>query len=312
MLEILKKLDQSEKPESPDRTAKAQVDAWKRDQFKNSRRGDFNQDLADPEFDRLFGAWFSRLDETRLRESNVTGPMHLVSLNRPIHVLARRAVTFDKAALVDGAEISNYSLVSHYHDALLLLCERTYTAIQASKITPRDDLLGDRITFPQAPEFKKWRRLYRFVMLRDKAAAMEVLRAPIADSADEVFPRVLVDPTEFSTWAEAEGIAVRGEMERLLGSEDIPSAVSCNSASGVNQQSSPNGVLVEEVWKVKAKQYANEIYRRDKAAKCEPSKSDIAAAVAQRFLKEGVESKRGRLDPQNILRNALADWQKPT
>jgi hypothetical protein len=63
-----------------------------------------------------------------------------------------------------------------------------YTAIQAGRITPRGDLLGARITFPQAPEFTSWRRLYRAVQRGDKTVITEMLNAPaMPQAADDVW-----------------------------------------------------------------------------------------------------------------------------
>jgi hypothetical protein len=294
VLEIFKIIEQSKKSNSVDRAD-----------------GGLNDKIVGTDLEHFFRTWWSYLDEQRSRERNVTGPLHLVSLDRPIHALARRAVIFNNPTLVDQTEVSSYSIVSHYHDALLLLCERVYTAIQAGKITPRDDLLGARITFTQAPEFKSWRRLCRAVQRGDKAVVTEMLNAPIAVLTDSIFTAVLVDAVEFSTWAEAEGIATAGEIERLLGSEGSWHAGSQQNPTDINEQSSAIPKTEDEVWKAKAKQYADEIYRRDKASGCEPSKSDIAADVAKRFEKEGINGKRGRLDAQTILRHALSGWQKP-
>ena len=311
MLEIFKKIGQSKNSTSVDRPDEDADATPAEEQVRWLREPDLNDKIVGTDLDALFRTWWSYLDEQRSRERNVTGPMHLVSLDRPIHALARRAVIFNNLALIDQTEVSHYSLVSHYHDALLLLCERVYTAMQAGKITPRDDLLGARITFPQAPEFKSWRRLYRAVQRGDKAVVIEMLSESFAVSTDRIFTSVLVDVAEFSTWAEAEGIATAGEIERLLSGEGSGRAGSWQNQTDINQQSFAIPKAADEVWKAMAKRYADETYRRDKASGCEPSKSDIAADVAKRFEKEGINGKRGRLDGQTILRHALSGWQKP-
>ena len=290
MLEIFKKIAQSDlKPEIQEAVSTPLA---------------FDRDL-----ERLFRSWWRYLDETRSRERNVTGPMHLVSLDRPIHAVARRAITFSNPELIN--DLTCFSIVSHYHDALLQLCDRVYAAIQAGKLTPRDDLLGYPITFLQAPAFESWRRLCRAVQRGEKEIAIEALSKPLAVSTDSIFPSVLVDVAEFSRWAESEGIAAAGEIKRLLSNEGSGYASSHKNRSETNQQSSAFATT-KDTWKTKARHLADEIYRHDKASGCDPSKSAIAAEVAKRFNKEGICGKRGgRLDGETILRHALCDWQKP-
>lgn len=313
MLEIFKKIQQSKNANSVDRTDGVIADTPNDDRvlFYNLQESDLSDQIVASDIEYLFGIWWKHLDAERSRERNVTGPLHLVSLDRPIHALARRAVVVNDPSLLNQAEVSHYAIVLHYHDALLLLCDRVYAAMQAGKITPRDDLVGAPVTFPQAPDFKSWRRLCRAVRRYDMVAATQMLSEPFATLTDRLFPSLLVDAAEFSLWAKADGIAAAGEIERLLTSDASGGADSRKNRPATVQQPATSPQTIDEIWKEKAKQYADEIYRRDKACGCEPSKSDIAAGIATRFSNEGISGKRGRLSPETILRHGLDGWQKP-
>ena len=273
---------------------------------------DFLDTTVGSDLEQLFGSWWKYLDQERSRENNVTGPLHLVSLDRPIHALARRAVVFNDPSILNQTEVSRYTIVLRYHDALLLLCDLAYAAMQAGKITPRDDRLGAPVRFPQAPDFKSWGRLRRAVRTRDLATATELLSEPFATLTDHLFPSLMISVVEFSTWAVAEGLATTGEIARLLASDTTSAAESLNKRQVVAQRSVTSAQSIDEIWKARAKQYGNEIYRRDKATGCDPSKSDIATQIAARFSEEGIRGTRGRLSVETIVRHGLKGWQKPT
>jgi hypothetical protein len=268
-------------------------------------------ETVDSDLEGPFAFWWAYLDKERSREHNVTGPLHLVSLDRPIHALARRAVVFSDPTIPEQIGVSQYAKVSQYHQALILLCDRVYAAMQARTLTPRDDLLGAPILFPQAPDFKCWRRLDRAVQNEDWSTATELLSGPFAAVTDRLFPALMVNVVEFSAWAVADGIAEAGEVERLLRKDATANDHSSKPRLRGHQRSGTGAQKVDEIWKTTAKQYADEIYRRDKAIGCDPSKSDLATQIARRFSEEGISGARVRLSPETIVRHGLKGWQKP-
>ena len=252
-----------------------------------------------------FGSWLVHLDEERSREQNVTGPLHLVSLDRPVHALARRAIVFREPTLHYPSDVSQYARVSHYYKALTLLCHHVSAAMQAGKITPRDDVLGAPRELPEVPVFTAWHQLSGAVQAYDFATVATLLSEPFANLTDSLFPSVMVDLTEFSRWAVTDGIAAAGEVERLL-TLKAGDASSSNCLPG-----KPSAESKDALWKTKAKQYANEIWRRDKAIGCDPSRLDVASAIAKRFADEGISGARFQLSAETIVRHGLKGWQKP-
>lgn len=91
-----------------------------------------------------------------------------------------------------------------------------------------------------------------------------------------------------------------GEVEQLLGD-------AVGDEDGHAGRESPD----EPSWKARARAYADEIYERERARSCEPSKESIANDIAKRFVQEGVQGRNGRLDGAYIRRHALTAWQKP-
>lgn len=262
---------------------------------------------VDDAITQLLRSWWRHIDNERSRERNVTGPVHLVSLVRPIHLLARRAIAINERVPIDEPALSPFSLIHQYHGALDVLCHRVQTAMEAGQITPRDDLVGTRVMFPPGPEFKFWLALCRAVRRCEKTVVTEMLTEPLDRSVDEIFPCVLVDPAEFSKWAESECITSVGEVERLLNGSSIRGVRSDAPSLTATASTSERGIE----WQSKAKQYADEIYRHDRAVGCNPSKYDVAKDVAKRFEAENVHGPRGGLSAETILRHALHHWQKP-
>ena len=271
---------------------------------------DFIDNTVNSDLDALFGRWWAYLDEERSRERNVTGPLHLVSLDRPIHALARRAVVFNDPKLHEQFEVSQYASVSQYYKALRLLCDRICAAMQVGHITPRDDLVGAPAASPAKPSFTNWSQLSLAVRSNNSTVAAEMLSQPFATITDPLFPSLMVDVTEFSLWAKTDGIAAVGEVERLLSSGAAGAANSSIPRSGDTQESATNGETTDESWQAKAKQYANEIYRRDKASSCDPSKLEIANNIARRFAEEGIRGPRFKLSPETIVRHGLEGLAK--
>jgi hypothetical protein len=70
---------------------------------------------------QLLRSWWKHLDNERSREHNITGPLHLVSLGRPIHLLARRAIAINDRVPIDESELSARSMIFQYHRAVDLL-----------------------------------------------------------------------------------------------------------------------------------------------------------------------------------------------
>ena len=254
----------------------------------------------DPALEEKARDWWRSVDRERGTEPNVTGPRHLVSLFRPVHALARRAVVFvDQSS--QPSRVSNVRIALLYQDALVMLCEQVTSAIKTGSITPRDDRVGLRIATAAPPEFEQWRRIRDAVGLTDSSEAKSRLLTAALSETTDLFPGVLVDPVQFSTWAVTEGIAVPSEVERLL----------ANCVPDDARQSPSDPRHQDASWKVAAKAYADEIYQRDKAMGCEPSKESIARDIAKRFDEEGIRGRNGRLDEAYIRRHALTDWQKP-
>lgn len=263
------------------------------------RCDDMTCSVTDPELEAAAASWWASTDGERRRERNVTGPRHLVSFSRPIHALARRAVTFWDGSPMP-ASMSKAKVVLIYQEALVSLCDRARTGVDAGSITLRDDLLGLRLSAPPLDRFAAWRQLRANAgESRLWEVSSTLVQAVLQDTVD-LFPRVLIDPSEFSRWAVAEGIAVPDEVERLL-SEAI------GEINGLPERPSAD----EPPWKAKARAYADEIYERDRALGCEPSKESIAIDIAKRFAEEGIRGRNGRLDGAYIRRHALTAWQKP-
>ena len=120
----------------------------------------------DPALETAARDWWLAVDRERSNEPNVTGPRHLVSLIRPIHALARRAIAFiDQSS--EPSRVSNVRIALLYQDALVMLCEQVTSAIKTGSITPRDDRVGLRIATAAPPEFEQWRRIRDAVGLTD-------------------------------------------------------------------------------------------------------------------------------------------------
>ena len=64
-------------------------------------------------------------------------------------------------------------------------------------------------------------------------------------------------------------------------------------------------------WKETAREYATEIYKRNREAGATPSKTDLAKEIAARFRTEHIEGARGPLDERTIRRHALNTWSAP-
>lgn len=211
--------------------------------------------------------------------------------------MARRAITFWDAAS-QPASVSNAKLVLLYQEALVRMCDQVKKAILAGSLSPRDDLVGLRIAAPEFQDFSSWHLAHsQGERINSPSVDAELVQSVLRDDVD-LFPHVLVNLSEFCGWAESEGIAEPGEVDRLL-----------NEVRGDAQ---PNGKHANEPpWKAKARAYADEIYQHDKAMGCEPSKESIAKDIAKRFDEEGIRGRNGRLDGAYIRRHALTDWQKP-
>ena len=71
---------------------------------------------------------------------------------------------------------------------------------------------------------------------------------------------------------------------------------------------------VSSSWQDRARAIADEMHRRDLAARVWSSNSDIADRVAKEAMRRGVTGPRGQLTAGNILREALQGgrWKRPT
>jgi hypothetical protein len=258
-------------------------------------------DQVDEELDHLLAQWWRYVDESRSREPNISGPMHLMSLDRPMHALARRAIE------VDGKLRLNKTTIILYHQALSNICIHVHKALETGQLTARDDLVGLRSAAPSRPEPKFERSLTELFHRRHHSAAAELLRdAP--GTVDTLFPGVLIDPVQFSRWAEAEGIARTGELDQLL-RKRVPSTEGAGEPQSVKAQA-PADAMSD--WKATARACANEIYKLERGRQCDPSKEQIARMIAHRFECEGTLGRRGRLSAEYIERHALRNWKKPS
>ncbi|WP_394808038.1 hypothetical protein [Nitrosomonas sp.] len=68
----------------------------------------------------------------------------------------------------------------------------------------------------------------------------------------------------------------------------------------------------DDPWKGIALLKADEIYKKQKAISCDPSKSAIANLIAKEFEKDGIQTVKGkRLNGEYIKRHALNTWNRP-
>lgn len=263
---------------------------------RNIEVGRLTEPLGGHDLERDASAWWEAASAIRHLEPNATGPMHLVSLDRPIHALANRAVEIGGGHR--PASVSSVRVVVWYHEALFRLCARVVQAMRAGAIQPRDDVIGGTREVPDEPSLSRWRRV-RAAGLEahnDPGALTHLLKEALSESPDRLFPSVLVELDKFSAWAVSEGLAEPGEVERLVGTRQSLEMSANRPDTG---------------WKETARSYADEQYRKDIACNCNPSKADLARAVATRLRAEGILGPRGFCDASYVLRHALDQWRRP-
>ncbi len=266
-------------------------------------------------------------------------PGHLVSLARPVHYLAARAMSDTHPAGAGNNRTPAAWRFRDYLHSVFSLNDTIDRAAKAGRLKLRHPLSGAVLDFWHLPEKAPAGAWEQALLRGNTAQAIQLMpgdaRWPLMQPH---FIDVTVSPAEFFAWVEAEGIAAPGEVARLMAegetalrenmaraermaaieegreppsmaheARQVEPKTGSNEAQGKGQDDSA------ATWQDKARQIADELHRKDKAGGGYTTNRAMADRVASEAIKRGITGQYGQLTAGNILREALQGgrWKRP-